>query len=88
MQGSFLFRVKLLREKMLDVNKIHFILASADNVECLVQDVLEYIEHKGCCLGLTNKIEVVDSGVHSKYLLLRLDCNDFPPKSDNYLRIK
>lgn len=51
-------------------------------------DVLKYIEHKGCCLGLTTKIEVADSGVHSRYLLPRLDCNDLPPKSDNYLHIE
>lgn len=52
------------------------------------QDVLDYIADKGCRLGMTIQVEVADSSVHNRYLLPRLNCNDFPPKSNNYLRIE
>lgn len=50
--------------------------------------VLEYIKSRGCRLGLTTKVEVADNKKHNKYMLPRLDCNDFPPKSTNYLNIQ
>lgn len=52
------------------------------------QDVLDYIADKGCRLGMTIRVEVADSSKHNRYLLPRLNCNDFPPKSNSYLTIE
>ena len=49
------------------------------------KDVIEYISSKGCALGMTTQVAIADSKLHSKYEIPRLDCNDFPPKSENYL---
>lgn len=46
--------------------------------------VLEYIKSKGCRLGLTTEVRVADIGKDGALELPRLDCNDFPPKSDTY----
>ena len=46
-------------------------------------EVVSYIEQKGCKLGLTTEVRVADKS-DNKFLLPRLDCNDFPPKSENY----
>lgn len=51
-------------------------------------DVVEYIAHNGCCLGMVTKVETADNSVHNKYLLPRLDCIAFPPKSEDYLHIE
>ena len=48
--------------------------------------VLEYIKSKGCRLGLTTEVRVADIGNDSILEFPRLDCNDFPPKSENYIR--
>lgn len=48
------------------------------------QDVLDYIESQGACVGLTTNVRVAQIGVDSALELPRLDCNDFPPKSDRY----
>lgn len=50
--------------------------------------VLDYIASKGCKAAMTTKVVVADTGVHGKYELPRLDCNDYPPKSDRYLTIQ
>ncbi|MBQ6975939.1 MAG: polysaccharide deacetylase family protein [Selenomonadaceae bacterium] len=47
-------------------------------------EVINYISDKGCALGLTTEVRAADVTKDNKYLLPRLDCNDFPPKSDNY----
>lgn len=49
------------------------------------QDVLEYIKSQGACVGLTTDVRVAELGVDSALELPRLDCNDFPPKSHNYI---
>lgn len=49
-------------------------------------DVLGYIRSKGACVGLTTEVGVADLKVDSAWKLPRLDCNDFPPKSNNYLK--
>lgn len=49
------------------------------------QDVLEFIKSKGACVGLTTDVRVAKIGVDSALELPRLDCNDFPPKSHNYI---
>lgn len=47
-------------------------------------DVLAYIKENGACLGLTTEVRAADIGKDSAFTLPRLDCNDFPPKSENY----
>ena len=47
-------------------------------------DVLEYIRGGGACIGLTTEVRVAQIGKDNALELPRLDCNDFPPKSNNY----
>lgn len=47
-------------------------------------DVLEYIKGQGACIGLTTEVRVAEIGKDNPLELPRLDCNDFPPKSENY----
>ena len=51
-------------------------------------NVLKYIESRGCRAGMSIKVEVADTDIHGRYELPRLNCNDFPPKSENYLNIQ
>lgn len=51
-------------------------------------NVLQYIETRGCKAGMTIEVEVADTARHGRYELPRLNCNDFPPKSDSYLSIR
>lgn len=48
------------------------------------QGVLDYINSQGACVGLTTAVRVAEIGVDAPLELPRLDCNDFPPKSENY----
>lgn len=48
-------------------------------------DVIEYISGKGCKLAMTTAVRVA-SNTDNRFLLPRLDCNDFPPKSNEYKR--
>ncbi|SDM46248.1 polysaccharide deacetylase family protein [Lachnospira pectinoschiza] len=48
------------------------------------QDVLDFVVKKGAKLGLTTEVRVADLNKDNKLLLPRFDCNDFPPKSENY----
>lgn len=50
------------------------------------KDVVEYVKSKGAVIGLTTKVDVVDINNNNPLELPRLDCNDFPPKSNNYLK--
>lgn len=51
-------------------------------------EVLQYIESRGCKAGMTIEVEVADTAIHGRYELPRLNCNDFPPRSDSYLSIR
>jgi len=46
--------------------------------------VISHIKDNGCVLGLTTEVRVVDLLSDDRYKFPRLDCNDFPPKSENY----
>lgn len=50
--------------------------------------VIEYLRKKGCKLSMTTDVRVADIEKDNRYLLPRLDTNDFPPKSDNYLKLR
>lgn len=45
-------------------------------------DVMEYIESQGACIGLTTDVRIAEVGKDNSLELPRLDCNDFPPKSE------
>ena len=49
-------------------------------------DVIDFIKSKGAILGLSTITNTADLNNDNIYALPRLDCNDFPPKSDNYLK--
>lgn len=51
------------------------------------QDVLDYVKSQGACVGLTTEVRVAKIGKDNALELPRLDCNDFPPKSENYINI-
>lgn len=46
--------------------------------------VLDYVAHKGACIGLTTEVSPAFIGTDHPLKLPRLDCNDFPPKSMKY----
>lgn len=46
--------------------------------------VIDYISSRGCKLGATTEVRIGQIGMDDRYCIPRLDCNDFPPKSDNY----
>lgn len=48
------------------------------------QDVVRYIKSQGACVGLTVEARMAQIGKDDALLLPRFDCNDFPPKSENY----
>lgn len=50
------------------------------------QEVLEYIKSQGACVGFTTEVRAAEIGVDPALELPRLDCNDFPPKSENYIK--
>lgn len=50
-------------------------------------DVLDFIAEKGACIGLTTEVRVAEIGRDPALKLPRLDCNDFPPKSENYKKM-
>jgi peptidoglycan/xylan/chitin deacetylase (PgdA/CDA1 family) len=50
-------------------------------------DVIAFIKEQGACIGLTTDVSVADIGVNSAFELPRFDCNDFPPKSERYLKL-
>lgn len=47
-------------------------------------NVIEYIKKKGACLGLTTEVKMAELSRDYAFELPRFDCNDFPPKSENY----
>lgn len=48
------------------------------------EKVLDFIRKEGACIGLTTEVRVADLEKDSLLKIPRLDCNDFPPKSENY----
>ena len=47
-------------------------------------EVIGFIRDNGACMGLTTEVDVADIARDSRFELPRLDCNNFPPKSENY----
>lgn len=47
-------------------------------------DVVDFISSQGAYLGLTTEVGVANIGEDDNFKLPRFDCNDFPPKSENF----
>lgn len=47
-------------------------------------EVISYIEQMGCKLSMTTEVGVADTEKNSRFLLPRLNTNDYPPKSITY----
>jgi len=52
------------------------------------EGLVEFLRANGCKIGLTTEVNIADLSSNESLLLPRLDTNDFPPKSDNYLKHK
>lgn len=52
------------------------------------ESIVSYIAEQGACIGLTTEVRLADLQKDTSMLLPRLDCNDFPPKSEKYLDLK
>lgn len=50
------------------------------------EEVVAYVKKRGGVVGLTVEPDVADLCRHDPLMFPRLDCNDFPPKSENYLK--
>lgn len=46
--------------------------------------VIDFIKNNGACIGLTTDVRTAYIGNDDPFMLPRLDCNDFPPKSEKY----
>ena len=51
------------------------------------QDVVSYVQSRGCKLAMGTKVQCAEVSVHAQYELPRWDCNDFPPVSKQYLEV-
>ncbi|MEL7567168.1 MAG: polysaccharide deacetylase family protein [Dehalobacterium sp.] len=51
-------------------------------------DVICFVKKKGCKLGLTTEPRIADVSVDDRFRFPRLDTNDFPPKSKNYIYLE
>lgn len=84
----------LLEDKMQeDIDKALEVMDEFIDSKCWVmnypygnyhQDVLKYVGDRGAVLGLTTEVRIADLKKDSVLELPRLDCNDFPPKSERY----
>ena len=51
-------------------------------------EVISYIRSMGACVGVTTRVHAADLDSDSALELPRLDCNDFPPQSNEYINHK
>lgn len=49
------------------------------------EEVVKSLENSGCVLGLSTDVRTADLENDNRFILPRLDTNDFPPKSENYM---
>lgn len=89
---------KLPEEQMKqDINKSIAAMKGIIDEKCWVfnypygsynEAVVKHLQSRGCKLSMTTEVRVADIEKDNRYLLPRLDTNDFPPKSENYLKLK
>lgn len=85
---------KLEKDKMIaDIDRSMEVLSDVIDKDSFIMnypygnyndDVLSYLREKGCKLGMTTDVRVAETMKDDRLLLPRLDCNDLPPKSENY----
>lgn len=77
-----------------DINKALEVMDGFIDKKCWVMNypygnyterVVEFVRENGACVGLTIEPGVADLIKNSALELPRFDCNDFPPKSKNYV---
>lgn len=51
------------------------------------EEVIKCLKDTGCILGLSTDVRVADLEKDNRFILPRMDTNDFPPKSDKYLEL-
>ena len=51
------------------------------------EDVICYAREKGACVGVTTEARIADLENDDVMKLPRLDCNDYPPKSEHYKKM-
>lgn len=77
-----------------DIDRAIDIMKDFINVNCWVMsypyghsssEVIKYISRKGACMAITTEPKIANLSYSDRYLLPRLDCNDFPPKSEEYI---
>lgn len=51
------------------------------------EDVICYAREKGACVGVTTEVRIADLENDDVMKLPRLDCNDYPPKSEHYKKM-
>lgn len=54
--------------------------------ESYSDEVISYIQQAGCKLGMTTEVGIADTEKNNRYLLPRLNTNDYPPKSTTYVQ--
>ncbi len=78
-----------------DVDKMLAVMDEFIDMDCWVLNypygnysdtVISYIESKDCMLGMTTEVRTGELGSDYRFTIPRLDCNDFPPKSENFKR--
>lgn len=47
-------------------------------------DTINFLQTTGCKAGISTEVRIADIETDNRYILPRLDTNDFPPKSANY----
>lgn len=52
------------------------------------RDVLDSLKDTGCVCGLSTDLGIADLNKDNRFILPRLDTNDFPPKSNHYKEFK
>ncbi|MDD6267977.1 MAG: polysaccharide deacetylase family protein [Clostridium sp.] len=48
------------------------------------ENVIKYVKEHGCTIGLSTEVRSALIGTDNRYALPRWDCNDFPPRSENW----
>ncbi len=51
-------------------------------------DVISFIESNGCSMGLSTTVGMAEINDQIRFMLPRLNCNDFPPKSEEYRKFE
>ncbi len=78
-----------------DIDKSLEVLGGLIDQKCWVMNypygsysarVIDYIKRRECGLGLATEVRKADLSKDNRFALPRLDTNDFPPKSNGYLK--